>query len=585
MLMATSVCSILLVAAHTRWAARIAPPILVPASFVGSGLLFVCEWLIRATPVGHGRRRLPAHLRSGTAAGVRLLADRERALRSAHRKTAVRADRRCRHARRPARRAALRARRGLGRPDDAPRPRRLPVRHRLAGAAARAQLEPVPTALEAEGTSTVRSGLRVVADAPHLHHLAALVLLGTTSAALVEYLFKARAVETFGPGDQLLRFFALYYAATSLITFVLQTLSSRSVLERFGLGLTTSTPSIALLAGSVAGLLAPGFGSLLVARGAESIFRGSWFRAGYELFYTPIPAAEKRAAKSVIDVAFDRLGDAVGGGLVRLAVLLTPRPVVDDSRARDRRVGGRHRRRQPSESLVRPHARKQPRQAGRRPRPVAYRRRLDANGIAPDRHDADRAAGDVRTGSPMTAPGTLEPDLRRHPALRSRHRDRIVEVLSREEGLGAALVPHVIPLLACDPLADYALFALRKVAEERVGELTDALLDPNQEPRSAAAWRGCFRSASPSARPTLCAGARRCAVRRPLPVRAIAGVHPRQESDRPRRRRGGLRGGPGRGDARTGSGGPEPRPRLHAAVAGAAERAAADCLSQPARRR
>jgi hypothetical protein len=39
----------------------------------------------------------------------------------------------------------------------------------------------------------------------------------------------------------------------------------------------------------------------------------------------------------------------------------------------------------------------------------------------------------------------------------------------------------VIPLLASPSLADYALFALRKVAEERVGQLTDALLDPNQD--------------------------------------------------------------------------------------------------------
>jgi ATP/ADP translocase len=124
-----------------------------------------------------------------------------------------------------------------------------------------------------------RSGLRVIAEAPHLHHLVALVLLGSTSAALLEYLFKAKAVETFGPGDPLMRFFALYYAGSSLITFIVQTSSSRAVLERFGLGLTASTPSIALLAGGIGGLLSPGFGSLVVARGAESIFRASWFRA------------------------------------------------------------------------------------------------------------------------------------------------------------------------------------------------------------------------------------------------------------------------------------------------------------------
>jgi len=57
--------------------------------------------------------------------------------------------------------------------------------------------------------------------------------------------------------------------------------------------------------------------AIAMARGAESVFRGSLFRASYEIFYTPIPSREKRAAKSLIDVGFDRLGDAAGGGLVR----------------------------------------------------------------------------------------------------------------------------------------------------------------------------------------------------------------------------------------------------------------------------
>ena len=49
MLIATSVCSILLVAAHARWAAKAAPARVVPAAFVASGLLFVAEWLVRAS--------------------------------------------------------------------------------------------------------------------------------------------------------------------------------------------------------------------------------------------------------------------------------------------------------------------------------------------------------------------------------------------------------------------------------------------------------------------------------------------------------------------------------------------------------
>ena len=65
-------------------------------------------------------------------------------------------------------------------------------------------------------------------------------------------------------------------------------------------------------------------------------------------------------------------------------------------------------------------------------------------------------------------------------ALQRGSRERAIAVLSREDGLSASLVAHAIPLLA-GPLSDYAVFALRKVAEERVGQLTDALLHPGQD--------------------------------------------------------------------------------------------------------
>src|SRR4029453_11636388 len=87
---------------------------------------------------------------------------------------------------------------------------------------------------------------------------------------------------------------------------------------------SASAPSLALFVGSAVNLVLPGFASLTVARSAEAVFRGSLFRTGYELFYTPMRAEEKRAAKAVIDVGFDRVGDAIGGSLVRLTLLLAP---------------------------------------------------------------------------------------------------------------------------------------------------------------------------------------------------------------------------------------------------------------------
>jgi hypothetical protein len=105
---------------------------------------------------------------------------------------------------------------------------------------------------------------------------------------------------------------------------------------------------------------------------------------------------------------------------------------------------------------------------------------------------APRATPRQMTDRPATAhtdtgtargidPATLEPELRDVLSLRSRTRARVLEVLSREDGLTPGLVPHAITLLAWDQVADSALFALRKVAEEHVGQLVDALLDPNQD--------------------------------------------------------------------------------------------------------
>ena len=120
-------------------------------------------------------------------------------------------------------------------------------------------------------------------------------------------------------------------------------------------------------------------------------------------------------------------------------------------------------------------------------------------------------------------------------ALREGNRERSIAVLSREEGLSAGLVSHVIPLLA-GPLSDYAVFALRKVAEERVGQLTDALLDPERRlqdpaPGRQSPFRGRLTARGRCAHP----GTGRRAVRRAVPERAIGRRHSREESPNPHR--------------------------------------------------
>jgi ATP:ADP antiporter, AAA family len=495
MVIATSVTSILLVAASAKLTARVVPSIYVPMLFTVSAALLVGEWLLTFTsgPVaavlvylhisGFGpllgsafwliasdrfdprtaKRRFGQIQGAGTLGGLlgggvayevaAVLGVRSMLLILAVLNLAC---------------AAL-VRRLVGPP------------HRSGRVAPPASGIPSPRSAPEAPT---RTGLRVLATAPYLRMLAALVMLGTASAALLDYVFKVEA-RSIVQGDGLLRFFSIYYAAASLVTFVLQAAASNFALARFGLALTAATPSLAVVAGSIGGLVAPGIRTLSVARGAETVLRGSFFRAGYEVFYTPIPSAEKRAVKPIIDVAFDRLGDAVGGGAVQLVLLLMParqRVIILSLAAACSAVAVAVAR-----GLNQAYVQTLERSLVNRAveldlsdiedlttRTVMLRTLKSLRAAAPTRRTAiDQAASAFPTDEDAEVQ-----DIKR---LRSRDRDQVTKVLHRDEGLAPSLVPHVIPLLAWDAVAADAVFALRKVAEERVGELVDALIDPNQD--------------------------------------------------------------------------------------------------------
>lgn len=494
MVIATSVFSIFLVIVNAAAARRIQPAAFIPVAFAGSGILFLIEWLLTfrlrsaaaviiylhisgAGPLlGSGfwliaterfdprtaKRRFGQIAGAGTLGGLvsALLAERIAALLGA---------------------VAMLPFLGVFHLLSAWQVRRLALESdRL-----------VPTPLDAARrmqsvVAPSRSGWRVLASEPYLRRLALLVLLGTLSAALLDYLMKAEAVRTFGRGANLLRFFALYYAATALITFVVQISASRYMLQRFGLAAATSTPSIAAAVGGLGSLLAPGLQSIVTARAAETVCRGALFRSGYELFFTPIPSLDKRAAKSIIDVAFDRMGDAVGGGVIRLAMIFVPVALLNST------IVGLSVACSLAATLL----------ASRLNRGYRYslERGLVKRAVEIDLADVEdsttrsqiletlhipaaalpRKTRDLDVGG-AAAIESLDPEMQIIVALRSRNRDRIVPILRSGDGLKPPLVPHVIPLLAWDPVSADAIFALRKVAEERIGQLTDALIDPNQD--------------------------------------------------------------------------------------------------------
>jgi ATP:ADP antiporter, AAA family len=165
-------------------------------------------------------------------------------------------------------------------------------------------------------------------QAPFLVNLAVLVLLGTMSGMLLDYLFKSSASAAFGKGPALTRYFAIFYTVNQILTFAVQTLLTPVVLRRLGLGRTVIWHPVAVALGAGASLLGPQAIMAPVARGLELVLRGSFLRSGYELFFTPVPPREKRAVKTFIDVGCDRMGDAFGAGVLQVLLLVGPNQAV-----------------------------------------------------------------------------------------------------------------------------------------------------------------------------------------------------------------------------------------------------------------
>jgi len=320
---------------------------------------------------------------------------------------------------------------------------------------------------------------------PLLWQMAALVFLGTCTAALLDYLFKLGATMAMGKGPMLVRYFAFYYTSCQILTFVLQTFLAKEVVERLGVGKSVASLPVAVGLGSTAALLIPVYPLVVAVRAAEVILRGSLFRSGYEFLYTPVPPADKRAVKTIVDVGFDRMGDAVGAGAVQFMIWLGP------ALARPEILG-----------LAMVLTAISTMMAMRLE--LSYRGVLERGLVQRAREDDDGSGDDESVMNTMFEGMPSIPEIRKAaiktqkfatqkaiPAvavlhdsttermadLRSRDGQRVLRSLSRDEPWDPLLVPQVIRLLAWDEISRIACIYLERGGTRILGQIMDALTD------------------------------------------------------------------------------------------------------------
>jgi hypothetical protein len=357
----------------------------------------------------------------------------------------------------------------------------------------------------AEKKHEVPSFPEMISGAPYLVGLAAFVMLISMSAAGLDFLFRASAQTQFAKGAGLSRFFAIFYTSTSLATFAVQAGLSRIWLKRFGPGHTVAVLPVAVTGASVVSLLVPGAAAIFFSRGLEVLLRGSLFRAGYELFYTPMPAAERRSVKTVIDIGADRLGEGLAAASIQL-LLVFPAEASRLILAATAIWAGvaswlalrldRAYVAVLEKGLARQTVTITPEEAEDAvTRSIVLRSSASVAGMA-----GGPEASEVHSIHPADI------TLRRLAELRSKDPLRTRAALHAIDLRDPLLVPQVIELLGRDETARAAHDALSRAADHIAGQLADRLADPMENekvrrrlPRvlagskSPLAWQGLFR--------------------------------------------------------------------------------------------
>src|SRR6478609_600287 len=163
----------------------------------------------------------------------------------------------------------------------------------------------------------------------YLRTLALLVACTAAVSAFADFALKQAAAARFANLESLVRFFAVFYTAGALATFLVQVLVSRRLLDAIGVGRTLCVPPLFSIALGAVALAVPSLVTIGALRGGDLALGPSLYRTAFEPLFTPVAAASKRRSKALIDVVFDKGGESLASllilGLLSAAPLLLQR--------------------------------------------------------------------------------------------------------------------------------------------------------------------------------------------------------------------------------------------------------------------
>ena len=358
--------------------------------------------------------------------------------------------------------------------------------------------------IDSKGQPAVPQGLlTILKNNTLIQHMAVLMVALATTIALLDYLFKATLQVTLSK-EALVTFFAYFYIAIDIGSLLLQTLVSGKALRWFGLGGTIIVLPLGIIFGGLITFVFRSLMTITLLRGASNLLTNSFFGPAYELLFTPIPPADKRTSKILIDVGANRAGNMLGGlmimGLLLLPgttgsyVLLTALVLACAMSGLILLL---------NQGYVSQLA-KNLSSGALRVKEIEIKDKTTAGTIATTQTTLERdrllqeisryRSGNILTKGQIAAKKKAEmphhapqdstdedAEFKAIQDLRSRDEKRIRHVLVNKT-MTPALLAHILPLFRRQSLLQEALNAARPLVSSASGQLVDALLDRHQHP-------------------------------------------------------------------------------------------------------
>ncbi|MDH3623149.1 MAG: hypothetical protein OEQ49_04695 [Myxococcales bacterium] len=153
----------------------------------------------------------------------------------------------------------------------------------------------------------------------YLAKLLVLVLIGTVTLTVVDYVFKSVVADYIGAAE-LGTFFARFYLGLNSIALVIQLVGAGWMLRTFGVHRSAAALPLLLFAGVLGLVVGPVLIGVIVLKTMDGSLRHSLYRTAVEVLYLPLGSARRERAKSLIEGFGQRGGQALGSLLILGAV-------------------------------------------------------------------------------------------------------------------------------------------------------------------------------------------------------------------------------------------------------------------------